>query len=214
MNCQEFWNTMPELHGTAADAEAAAHERECPACAALLLRQQALTDGLRTVAAENRQLAAPDRLEARLVSAFRAQSVLVVRRAGYRWWAPAVAWAAAAMVMCGLGLLLVHGRPGAARSVPSNRPPAATLELADLETSAVMDADQDGNSLDGDFIPLPNAAQIGPNEEINLVRLEVPRSAMIALGFAVSADRASEPVEADVMMGADGLARAVRFITE
>jgi len=37
---------------------------------------------------------------------------------------------------------------------------------------------------------------------------------MIELGFAVSAERASEPVEAEVVLGADGLARAVRFLDE
>jgi len=35
---------------------------------------------------------------------------------------------------------------------------------------------------------------------------------MIALGLDVSADRASELVEADVMLGSNGVARAVRFL--
>jgi hypothetical protein len=35
---------------------------------------------------------------------------------------------------------------------------------------------------------------------------------MIALGLEVSPERASEMVEADVMLGPDGLARAVRFV--
>jgi hypothetical protein len=64
----------------------------------------------------------------------------------------------------------------------------------------------------GGFIPLPNAERIAPNEPMNLVRLEVPRSTMIALGFEVRADRAEEAVEADVLLGADGVARAVRFL--
>jgi len=61
---------------------------------------------------------------------------------------------------------------------------------------------------------LPNAARIAPNEDVNLVRVEVPRSAMIGLGFEVSAERAAEPVEAEVVLGSDGLARAVRFLDE
>jgi hypothetical protein len=47
---------------------------------------------------------------------------------------------------------------------------------------------------------------------MNLIRVEIPRSAMIALGFSVSEDRASESVEADVMLGGDGVARAIRFL--
>ena len=49
-------------------------------------------------------------------------------------------------------------------------------------------------------------------DDVNLVRVEVPRSAMIALGLDVSADRAEELVEADVMLGSNGIARAVRFL--
>ena len=62
------------------------------------------------------------------------------------------------------------------------------------------------------FIALPNAAEIGPNEDVNMVRVEVPRSAMIALGFEVNPEQVWQPVQADVMLGADGLARAVRFL--
>jgi hypothetical protein len=47
---------------------------------------------------------------------------------------------------------------------------------------------------------------------VNLVRVAVPRSAMIALGFDVSTDRAEELVQADVMLGSNGVARAVRFL--
>jgi hypothetical protein len=63
------------------------------------------------------------------------------------------------------------------------------------------------------FIPLPNSAGVAADEDdVNLVRVEVPRSAMIALGFEVSSDRAEELVEADVMLGSNGIARAVRFL--
>ena len=47
---------------------------------------------------------------------------------------------------------------------------------------------------------------------MDIVHVEVPRSAMLAVGLDVSADRADEMVEADVMLGADGVARAVRFL--
>ena len=67
-------------------------------------------------------------------------------------------------------------------------------------------------ALRDDFMPLPNAERFAPNEEINLVRMELPRSSMIALGFTVSEERESETVEADVMLDADGVARAVRFL--
>jgi hypothetical protein len=72
-------------------------------------------------------------------------------------------------------------------------------------------ADADG------FFPLPNSAgftagDAADEDDVNLVRVEVPRSAMIALGLDVSADRAEELVQADVMLSSNGIARAVRFL--
>ena len=48
----------------------------------------------------------------------------------------------------------------------------------------------------------------------HIVRLDVPRSALIAFGLgSIDAPAAeSETVEADVLVGPDGLARAVRFV--
>jgi len=210
MNCQEFWNTMPEL---ARHEDHGGHLRECTACAARWDRQRSLTAGLRTVASEARRLQAPARVEARLTAAFRSHAGLApepeaVRLPGF--WAPVAAWAAAAAVLVALAMFLVSPRRP---QLPRRSAPGA-IELA--SAGASTDFEMGGDSAYGgeDFIPLPNAAGIAPNEDVNLVRVEVPRSAMIELGFAVSAERASEPVEAEVVLGADGLARAVRFLDE
>jgi len=88
------------------------------------------------------------------------------------------------------------------------------MELAGLEPAGVVDTGDDSADADSGFILLPNMERIGPNEDVNLVRVELPRSSMIAVGYAVSAERASEPVVAEVMLGADGLAHAVRFLDE
>ena len=98
-----------------------------------------------------------------------------------------------------LAALLVRPREPEAARPPVRR----SIELAMLQPQT----DSDG------FVPLPNAAGLAADEDdVNLVRVEVPRSAMIALGFDVSADRAEELVEADVMLGSNGMARAVRFL--
>ena len=64
------------------------------------------------------------------------------------------------------------------------------------------------------FIHLPNAPRIDPNEDFNVVRVEVPGSAMIAMGIAMSEDRAAENVVADVALASDGTARAVRLVSD
>lgn len=209
MNCQEFWNTMPEL---ARHGDHSGHLRECAACAALWERQRSLTAGLRTVAQEWSHIEAPARVEARLTAAFRSHAGLApgprTARASHVWM-PVAAWAAAAAALVALAMFLVSERQP---QLPRRSAPG-TIELAVAQ--AVPDFGVIGDSYgDGDFIPLPNAEGLAPNEDVNLVRIEVPRSAMIELGFVVSEERASEPVEAEVVLGADGLARAVRFLDE
>ena len=72
---------------------------------------------------------------------------------------------------------------------------------------ADMDDAEDNNG----FIPLPNAEGLEPNDDVNVVSVEVPRSAVVAAGIPLADDRASEMVKADVMLGSDGLARAIRL---
>jgi hypothetical protein len=183
-----------------------AHLRECPACAALWDEQRRLAAGLRTASSETRHIEAPKRVEARVVAAFRSHAGLMAAQPIGRppsLWIPIAACAAAAAALIVLALLLVNWRqPQAPRRAPSG-----------IELAALQETDESPYA-GGDFLPLPNAARIAPNEDVNLVRVEVPRSAMIGLGFEVSAERAAEPVEAEVVLGSDGLARAVRFLDE
>jgi len=44
------------------------------------------------------------------------------------------------------------------------------------------------------------------------VRVELPRSALANFGLPVNMDRYNEKVKADVLVGVDGLAHAIRFI--
>ena len=202
---------MPEFGGPA-DEAAADHVRGCASCAAVMRDQRVLESGLRSLAAERGRVKPPSRLEGRLLAAFRGQSGLAAPpRPRFRW-APVMPWAAAAVVV-GMALLLVatHGR----QQPPIHKmvPPGAT-ELAALNWTADLPAGDDAAAEGKEFVPVPNADRLPLNEDLNLVRVEVPRSAMIALGYAVTADRASELVRADVVLGSDGLARAVRFLDE
>ncbi len=62
-----------------------------------------------------------------------------------------------------------------------------------------------------DFFPLTFAAE-STSEGGHLVRVTIPRSALVAMGLPINVDRAAEHVRADVFIGDDGLARAIRFI--
>jgi HAMP domain-containing protein len=63
-----------------------------------------------------------------------------------------------------------------------------------------------------DFIPLRymNAASLQDGGQI--VRVELPRSALVNFGLPVNMDRYNEKVKADVIFGVDGLAHAIRFV--
>jgi hypothetical protein len=70
----------------------------------------------------------------------------------------------------------------------------------------------DAQEIATDFIPLMQGAHYAQAEGGHLVRVELPRSALASFGIPVSADAAGGRVKADVLLGDDGLARAIRFI--
>jgi hypothetical protein len=51
-----------------------------------------------------------------------------------------------------------------------------------------------------------------PLERGRLVRVRMPRSALTAFGLPVNEERFEERIQADVLVGEDGLARAIRFV--
>ena len=193
MTCHEFWNQMPEL---AAGSEQFEHAQECPSCAALLERQRAVAGGLQRLARDSRSNQAPAALETRLLAGFRAhkgaQPVPVWR---YR-----LAWATAA-ALCVAAVLFIMGRQ-VHRAPVSNASVSAPaeVELADF---------------DADFIALPYGAAdpvaASASEDADLVRVEVPRSALIALGVPV-AEGGAASVEAVVALGADGTLSGIQVL--
>jgi len=211
MNCQDFWERAPEYsRAEAGTGEWAGHLGECPACAAEWARQRNVAAGLRQLATQWSHLEAPARVEARLVRALRATSAGSERLPQPRFWIAAVAWATVSVAVMALALFLVHVREPqtAPKRIPANLAILASVEALPEDPAG----ETDSSVLGPGFLPLPNAERIAANEPVDLIRLEVPRSAMIALGFEVSPDRAAEPVEAEVAFGVDGVARAVRFL--
>jgi hypothetical protein len=149
-----------------------------------------LLAGLKGLRSGMARVEAPARVEARLLAAFRARTGSAAQRTRPAWLRVA-SWGAVA-AMAATALVLVSERP------PVNAPAARRIELADP-------AYADG------FLPLPGVAQASGSDELSVLHVELPRAAMMQVGIEVSPERASERVKADVMVGGDGLARAVRF---
>lgn len=63
-----------------------------------------------------------------------------------------------------------------------------------------------------DFLPLTFVDDSRAQESGHVVRVKVLRSALIAFGVPMNMERAGELITADVVIGNDGLARAIRFV--
>jgi hypothetical protein len=148
------------------------------------LNEQKLLEGLRALAEDGPQ-EPPIHLQQKLVAEVRRSSR--VRR--WAAWGPIAAVAAGIAVVASLPLGRTHFTPA---------PPAASAELA-------------MNEIASDFLPVPGSEGYPAMENAMVVRLELPVSSVRLMGFAVSGS-AVEPVQADVLLGQDGLARGVRFV--
>jgi hypothetical protein len=76
-------------------------------------------------------------------------------------------------------------------------------------TTATADADEEVAT---DFFPVSGASGLMPMDGGHMVRVELPRSTLASFGLPVNSERAGERVKADVLVGSDGMARAIRFV--
>jgi hypothetical protein len=63
------------------------------------------------------------------------------------------------------------------------------------------------------FIELPGSAGLPAFESGEIVRVEVPVASLPTYGIDISSGSAGAPVEADILIGQDGFARAIRLVT-
>jgi hypothetical protein len=89
----------------------------------------------------------------------------------------------------------------------SNRPRLNKLFIIDSITAPANDSEYTT-----DFFPLAHGGDQKPMERGEVIRVQMPRSALIAFGLPVDVERADVPVKADLLIGEDGLARAIRFV--
>ena len=151
-----------------------------------------LTAALRAVAEDEATRRASPAVEARLRSAVRA--IAVARR---RRQIGALALVATVIVAATVSVY---------RGVDRMSQPKTTI-IADTPSAV------GASEVTTDFLPLVYSSV--PVTDGQIVRLEVPRTALAAFGLSavdVVGRRPSETVLADVLVGEDGLARAVRFV--
>ena len=77
---------------------------------------------------------------------------------------------------------------------------------------AVEKRDDSMDEIATDFIPLMNRESLAQLDSGQVMRVELPRSALMSYGLPMNMERADERIKADVLVGNDGLARAIRFV--
>jgi hypothetical protein len=148
-----------------------------------------LVDDLRALAADG-PCQAPGHVEERLRAEFRRQK----RRRNLLSWVTPFGIAAAATIVL---LVWSHAR----NQKPAPPAPAVVAHFV----NPVAEEDSDG------FYPLAEAEALPAVEDAMVVRVQLPVSSLQLMGVPVGEERADARVQADLLLGQDGLARAVRL---
>jgi hypothetical protein len=100
-------------------------------------------------------------------------------------------------------------KPAVQAPQPHKASPQSDLKEPDLENYAALDQTEVAT----EFLPLSYGEPMSPSlQGGQLVRVQLPRTTLLSFGFPMSEERAPEPIKADVLLGDDGMARAIRFV--
>jgi hypothetical protein len=96
---------------------------------------------------------------------------------------------------------------------PLKKSPARTPKVSrGLKGAAARESATVAQVSGNEYLPLTYLADATAMESGTVVRVELSRSALISLGVPVEPDRADETLKADVVLGDDGVARAIRLV--
>jgi hypothetical protein len=187
MSCHFDPEVLVDAARGAADPRVDAHVVECPSCAARLARERELTAALQGLSRATGDGRPSPGLEGQLLAAFAARQQ--AERVARRGWRRQGIAAAAVLTVVAAGLFAIRD--------DVQRP-----RLTGGEAQAAFESQ---------FHPWPGAETLPAFESGQLVRMELPASVLPLLGIVPPMAVTTGTVEADVLVGQDGLARAVRF---
>lgn len=277
MNCERFQSVVADLArevimDVSDRAAVRAHLDNCADCAGRLQTERDLTAALRGLVGQMKDLAAPDQLEEKMLTAFREHRNGKHRNSNYgnfsrvvplinplrhrHYWAAAIA----AALLIAFAFFMIRGRlikepemvagtrPNAnevvvetpkvkepefrpaqpesgnapmphrrqsMRNVANSSQPSREKQIVEdsvTKTVALANSQTDRAEVATEFFPIGYTTTPNLQEGGQLLRVELPRAAVARFGLPVNMDRAGERVKADVLIGADGLAQAIRFV--
>ena len=175
-------------------------------------REPDVDQALAALREEMKSLAAPPRVEAAVVQAFRVGPPK-------RRWSP-WAWSLAAMVAAGIALAVFGPRPERPALAPpvvrsGYAPPAPEVRIAKRSAPrravALASPRPRQPEVATGFFPVRYGVPLDEREFAELVRVTLPRAVMVRYGLPAGGDLAA-PVKADIIVGRDRVAQAIRFV--
>jgi hypothetical protein len=216
------------------------HAKICTGCAARLTSERFLVATTRAGVTEIANEEAPAHVEAALLAAFKEHALtagpstimpLPIEPASWFWRASAVA---ASILILALAMAIFWSFSNSNRDrnqelavlpvpVELPDPPAPSIKnenvYVPVDATAPVQGHQRGKKRKSNqaelvtkFYPLMDDEDLDSSEVTQVVRVELPASALSAAGMSVSPDMSSVTVKADVALGYDGMARAIRFV--
>ncbi|HVF86163.1 MAG TPA: hypothetical protein VM866_01175 [Pyrinomonadaceae bacterium] len=90
---------------------------------------------------------------------------------------------------------------------------SAAVQMLPVSTGVSASTnEEDINDVATEFLPLIGEDSFNSADGAQVVRVEMPRSALASFGLPMNTDLAGGRVKADVVLGHDGIARAIRFV--
>jgi hypothetical protein len=237
MNCQDFEKlalalARNSLLDATAREQGLIHMEGCERCAARLAEEQALLARMRAVVEEMAGEEPPARVETTLLAAFRAQTEATAPSRA-RYWSNWKFAAVAAGILILISMLAIFWR-----STNSHKPQREERAVAPESSPKLAEPQQAGDRIAveqpknkpkrerrkasvnrsdeaevvTEFFPLREGEDLTALDSLRVVRVELPASALDEVGLPVDPEMANEPIKADVVLGQDGLARAIRFV--
>ena len=195
-SCRKWTSEIVECArtGSEPDADLRDHLRECSHCRERRDDERSLSAQIR-LARDAARVRRPSEVQRnRILAEFDA-----VQRRSLR---PYLKWAMAAAALLLLAIGLAGLRRGGVDGTPN--PPQSTIAQ---ESAEIEGLPADSN----DFVAVPYAPPLATGEFVSVVRTELQPAALARMGIYVDAGFAAE-IPADVVVGEDGLPRAVRLV--
>lgn len=216
-----------------------AHAASCVRCDRRLAGEEALFAAVSATVSEIAREEAPARVEAKLLEAFREHTMstkvaIRIDNSSSRWRLAAIA--ATILILASataIFWLYSHSfqreresQPTSAGPImqPEPQTPPIEREAGSDNASAQAHREVDRRILRRksiaaevvtEFYPLMEAADLEDSDSVlavQMVRVELPASALASIGLSIGPEVPNERVTADVVLGPDGMARAIRFV--